>query len=512
MMETASTSIEPAPKFFAASPRATLIAVILIFIAGLGVRLYQLGDPPLEFNPARQLRSMFIARGMYYETMPNAPQWQRDLAISQEHTQGLIEPPIMERLSSWGYRLVGSVDLRIPRILGIIFWSLGGLGLFFLTRSLTDSNGAVITLAFYMTLSITVMASRAFMPEPLLIASIIWAWWAMLRWIRSPSWKNAVLAGVLSGFAIFVKSTAVFFIAGAWIGLLLGGLGLKKTVTSGKVWLAAGLTVLPYALYHIYAVYITRQMAGQFDLRFFPEMWSEPRNYFAWLNIIQSFIGKIWLLLAVVGFFLLKNNYARGLFLGGLVSYGLYGMAFMYYTVTHDYYVLPLVPMVAVGLGSVAAVLLSRLTLKRPWNALVLAGLMIVPMMLSLWDANTQMRARDFYADVKLAEEAGALFKPGDKVVSLAPYSSGTLWYWGWVNSTNWLSSADFALRARAGQTYDIKALFNETTNGMDYFFVMNFDELNAQPELKDILNTDYKVVVQTPDYILYDLHQRLTP
>jgi len=168
--------------------------------------------------------------------------------------------------------------------------------------------------------------------------------------------------------------------------------------------------------------------------------------------------------------------------------------------------------MVAVGVGSAAAALLSRLSLKHPWGALVTGGLVIVPMMLGLWIASTQIRARDFAADVKLAEQAGALFQPGDKVVSIAPYSSGTLQYWGWLNTTNWFSSADFALRKQAGLSYDIKELFDETVSGMDYFFVMNFDELDAQPELKAILNNGYKVVGQTSDYILYDLHQPLTP
>jgi len=137
---------------------------------------------------------------------------------------------------------------------------------------------------------------------------------------------------------------------------------------------------------------------------------------------------------------------------------------------------------------------------------------MLVPLVLNLWDANTQMRARNFQADVALAEEAGALFEPGDKVVTIAPYYSGTLRYWGWLNTSVWMSSADFALRARAGQNYDIKALFDETTAGMDYFFVMNFDELDAQPEVKAFLQDGFTVVKQTSDYLLYDLHQPLTP
>jgi hypothetical protein len=143
---------------------------------------------------------------------------------------------------------------------------------------------------------------------------------------------------------------------------------------------------------------------------------------------------------------------------------------------------------------------------------LAFAGLVLVPMVLNLWDANVAMRQRDFQADVALAEEAGALFKPDDQVVTIAPYYSGTLQYWGWLNTNIWMSTADFALRARAGQSYDIKVLFNESTAGMDYFFVMNFDELDAQPELKAILQDGFKVVKQTSDYILYDLHQPLTP
>jgi len=512
MTENTTNSSDAGAKFFARSPKATLIAVLLIFIAGIGVRLFQLSDPPLEFHAARQLRSMFIARGMFYQSRPDLPQWQHDIAISQERAQGLIEPQLMERLSAWGYQLVGNADLRIPRLLAIFFWSLGGLGLFLLTRDLTDANGGIVALAFFMALSYPVMASRSFMPEPLLICAILWAWWGMLRWRQNQTWKRAIVAGLLAGFAIYVKSTAVFFIAGAWIGLLLGGMGLRKTLTSRQVWVMALFTILPYALYSVYGFVLTRQMAGQFSLRFFPEMWSVPRNYFSWLSMIDSTIGKVWLLLAVAGFLLLKDGFARGLFLGGLVGYGLYGMAFMYYTLTHDYYVLPLVPMVAVGVGSASAIVLSRLPLKHTWGALVTGGLVIVPMMLGLWIASTQIRARDFAADVKLAEQAGALFQPGDKVVSIAPYSSGTLQYWGWLNTTNWFSSADFALRKQAGLSYDIKELFDETVSGMDYFFVMNFDELDAQPELKAILNNGYKVVGQTSDYILYDLHQPLTP
>jgi transcriptional regulator of NAD metabolism len=40
---------------------------------------------------------------------------------------------------------------------------------------------------------------------------------------------------------------------------------------------------------------------------------------------------------------------------------------------------------------------------------------------------------------------------------------------------------------------------------------VINFDELNNQPELKNLLEEGYTVAARTNDYILYDLRQPLS-
>ena len=63
------------------------LALLVIFIAALGIRLYDLTDLPLDFHPTRQLFSALKARGMYYETLPNAPAEQREL----KHRVGRIE-------------------------------------------------------------------------------------------------------------------------------------------------------------------------------------------------------------------------------------------------------------------------------------------------------------------------------------------------------------------------------------------------------------------------------------
>lgn len=41
------------------------LLILAIFAAGIGIRLYDLTDPPLDFHPARQIHSALMARGIY---------------------------------------------------------------------------------------------------------------------------------------------------------------------------------------------------------------------------------------------------------------------------------------------------------------------------------------------------------------------------------------------------------------------------------------------------------------
>jgi hypothetical protein len=116
-------------------------------------------------------------------------------AVHQWKSEGQIEPPIMERLSAWGYRLAGTDDLRIPRFLAIFFWTAGGIGLFLLLRDVVGAKGGVIGLAYYMVLPFPLYASRSFQPEPLMTAAIIFSWWAIVRWAQKKTWIQCRCSG-----------------------------------------------------------------------------------------------------------------------------------------------------------------------------------------------------------------------------------------------------------------------------------------------------------------------------
>ncbi|HMN62782.1 MAG TPA: hypothetical protein PJ988_20615, partial [Anaerolinea sp.] len=106
----------------------------LLVLLGLAVRLYDLTDPPLDFHPTRQLHSLIMARGMYYQDAPGIPGWQRERAVQQWRAEGVIEPPILENLAALVYRLAGREVPETGRVFSILFWTIGGLGMYALGR------------------------------------------------------------------------------------------------------------------------------------------------------------------------------------------------------------------------------------------------------------------------------------------------------------------------------------------------------------------------------------------
>ena len=86
-------------------------AIFLLLMSGLGIRLCDLTDLPLDFNPTRQLFSAVKARGMYYQFASGVPDWQRQMAIEQWKAKADVEPPVIETMVAGMYLLFGLAEI-----------------------------------------------------------------------------------------------------------------------------------------------------------------------------------------------------------------------------------------------------------------------------------------------------------------------------------------------------------------------------------------------------------------
>jgi 4-amino-4-deoxy-L-arabinose transferase-like glycosyltransferase len=486
------------------------IVLILLVVIALTIRLYDLDDLPFDFHSTRQMHSAMIARGMYYETRTDLPDWQREMSVRQWKAEGLIEPPVMERITALGYSLIGTDDLRVPRVLSIFFWLLGAMPLYWLARGLIDRNAAVFAIAFYLILPYGAMASRAFQPDPLMVSSIIWAVWAAWRWSTQPGWKWAIIAGLLAGFSIFIKSVAGFFIAGALAGLLLSTWGFKSVLKNPAFWIAVLLAGLPFTIFTFYGLMVSGEMVGQFSLRFFPNLWIDPIWYLRWNGEISSVVGFEWFLASLLGVYLMRSSAGRWMLFGLFAGYVIYSFTLPSHAMTHDYYQEPLIPLVAIGAGAVLSTVVSKMDGPRWMLGVVILGVMTFWVGIKAWDVRVTLKRNDYRGEPQLWQELGEKLGHDSTVLAITQDYGYRLGYWGWLTPTNWMNSGDFNVRELAGQEFDREKLFQEQVEGKDYFLVTSFGEFDSQADIKDMLYASFPILEETGDYIIFDLQHPL--
>jgi 4-amino-4-deoxy-L-arabinose transferase-like glycosyltransferase len=219
-----------------------------------------------------------------------------------------------------------------------------------------------------------------------MVAMIAWSLWALYRWETRRTWKSTILAGVLMGLTIFVKSVAVFPLLGAAAGLVISRASWKRIFTDKQTWAVIGITIVPTVIYYIYGI-ATTNLGNQFGLRFFPSYWKDPTFYGRWLFMAAGFSGFAAMFAALVGILLYPTNRQRFIAIGLWVGYIVYGFTFPYHFITHDYYHLPIIIVVAYGLIPVADFLVRQVTQEkgRLWQAAFISILLFGVVMQIDW-------------------------------------------------------------------------------------------------------------------------------
>ena len=495
--------------WFFGSRISLTIALMVIFIAALGIRLYDLTDLPLDFHPTRQLFSAFKARGMYYASLPESadvPAWKREVAMRQWEASPIIEPPVMEYLVAATYHLTGE-QLWIGRIYASLFWLIGGWFLFLLAREISSTDGAVVALLFYLFLPYGIIASRSFQPDPLMVALVIAGAWGTYKWRIEGTWKWAIAAGLLNGAAIFIKNVAVFPLLGVSLALVLER-GLVVSLKDRKTWTVAILSALPTALFVIYGTFIAGFLTQQFSFRFFPDLWKDPGFYLRWKGQLDGITGFGAVVLALLGIFIAKRRSINALLLGLWCGYFVYGMTFSYHITTHDYYNLPVIPIVALSMTPLIALVADQLVQKGAsvFVRVVLAMGIVLVTGTHIWYARVDLAQENYRSETDFWWNLGEVLGHVNPAIGLTPDYGYRLAFWGWQDISSWYYSEDLTLRELAGKEVNLEERFEDQIQDKCYFVVTQFSRFNDQREAQKILIENYPIYAQTRDYLVFQL------
>jgi hypothetical protein len=500
------------PRFLDKRRNRVILVALAFLVGGFGLRMLDLSDPPLDFHPSRQLYSYTIARGLYYQMAPNADPELRERAIVAGEQTDRYEPRIQEGIVALLYRVTGGERFWIARIFTALVWIAGGWILFLLASRLTTPVGGLFTLGYFLFLPFAVQASRSFQPDGLMTFGVIATAFSLFKWSEDERWSWSLVSGGLGGLTVLVKAQGIFTVTSMAILTVVMTKGILRALRDPKVWAMAGLMALIPAAYYLGPqVSGSGAYFGSFTIAM-SRLLKDPGFYVRWANFIHDFMDMGVIVLALLGSLLFSKG-GRPISFGLWIGYGLLGLFFPWQIGTHDYYSLSLVPTIAFGLAPIGAWLEESIR-RQGWIIrigfiLICVGAMAYP----AWTARSGLLGKDYRNEWRAWEIMGEELPAGVNIIALTHDYGWRLQYWGYTPVKLWPYVADDALHiARGGNlAADIRPIFEDLTAGEDYFLVTHYGELDAQPQLKDILYEEYPIVQRGDGYILFDLHQHLS-
>jgi hypothetical protein len=481
-----------------------------LFAFGLGIRLYDLTDLPLDFHPTRQLGSAVIARGMYYQHLDTISDEMRNIAVNLWKAREVYEPRILERIVATTYHILGGEYLWVSRIYTSLFWLIGGVALYLLARDMSTTDGAIIAVAYYLFLPFGVFASRSFQPDPIMVSLIILSFLALHYWCKQPTWRRTLIAGVICGVAILVKAVAVFPICGALLGLVLGMRGLRGAISDRKIWIIAGLTLLPAIIYNLFLIPERSVGLFRFFVLSFSELLLDPAFYVRWANLISLHFGFYIIILSLWGVLMFRADSERGMMVGSWVGYVLYGLSLPYQIMTHDYYHLMLVPILGLCLAPPLAAVFHHLSSRRVvWRAAAV-GVLLVAVFYKLWAVRVDLARRSYRNKAREWEIIREAIPRDGEVIALTEAYGYQLEYFAMIKVPLWPRQGDINAIGMRGDEFDLEQEFAKRTRDYDYFLVTDSHDFEKQDELQEILYDRYSIYSEGDEYVIFNLGQKL--
>jgi hypothetical protein len=229
--------------------------------------------------------------------------------------------------------------------------------------------------------------------------------------------------------------------------------------------------------------------------------------WFGWLDILKLIFGFPIIVAALLGIFLLRDVVSKAMVFGLWAGYVVYGLITTRHIATHDYYSVPLIPIVALSLAPLAGVIVANLNEKLTNRAYRVAalGLILLALALNIYATRTNIVrniGEDFAAN---AEEIGELVDHSTNIVYLSDYHGLPLKYHAEVVGAPWTSPPALGVTNEDADLSDEARLNRLLEQRSPEYFVIT-DMQAYTPELRDLLTSRFTLLAETSNYVIFDL------
>lgn len=455
----------------------------LLIILGFVVRLYKIDNPIADWHSWRQADTSAVTRNWMKSGLDIFTPRYDDLSdvtgLGLYNPQGyrFVEFPLF---NIFHYLLATAFPFKPlefwGRMTAILSSLISAVLLYKLVGRHLPAPCALLACFFFLFMPYNIYFSRVILPDPLMVTLWLGSLLSFDIWLSSPKNKaQLIFSLVLASLAILVKPTAGFFL----LPILWQARGFIK---NKFLYLCIFITTVPFLLWRTYINMHPEGIPYSFwllngnGIRFRPA-------FFRWLfeeRLSLMFLGSwgLWPFLTGV---LAAGSYFIVWAIGAL----LYISVFATGNIQHDYYQIPVIPIVAIFLA-IGATKLWRLGLA---NKILLLVCLTFMFGFSWYNIKGNFNVNRW--EIVEAGQAIDRIVPKDAIV-VAPYGNDT----AFLYQTNRHGFASVSL--------PIKDLIDR--HNATYFVSVNFDEIT------NTIMKKYTIVTQTPKYVIVKLIEPIRP
>lgn len=487
-------------------PKLLLFIVISLFLVAAGVRLYRLQAPGLL--PERDYGSAILARELFYRQSDTAQSWQRQVSSAARQNVPVLEPPITETVVSYLYRVVGSEQIWMARVLTSLFWLIGGIFLYKIAKMLFSTDAAVVATAFYLLAPLSVLLSRSFQPDALMMLLYLISLYAILVYFEQPSHFRLIIAGAVTGLTLLNRPIVLFVLYAGFVALTLAEHRSWKGVFRRSALIFFALSLLPSFLYYGYGFFFADYTDRQAMMSFQPYLFLRKEYWTGWLTLGLQAVGITALVAALMGMTMLPQGRPRAFLTGLWFGYLLFGVIFTYHIHTHGYYHAQLIPIVALSSGPLVDAVGDRLGRTADSRYLVpaLTGIVLLATILSFRQVRSSL-GNQLFEDVETAKEIGELVNHSSQVVYIARNYGVPLQYYGELSGTNLPRkiATGRLYQSLTGPELSVGDRLNAIDFSPEYFVITDFSQFKRYyADFEAYLNRNCSLLAESDKFLIY--------
>ena len=485
----------------------TLAVALALALLAVAVRVPGIGEPPFEFHPTRQYRSLILSRSFALAEDDASPAANAARHAAQQ-TRAL-EPPLVELLAAAAYRLVGGERIWVGRFLSVVSWVAASFFVLSLGRRFGGDFGGISAMAVFLFTPFAVVASRSFQPDPTMVGLAVLSLWWTWRYAEKPSRAGLIAAGLSAGIAALLKPTAWLFTIIPFVALALfePGQPIRRRVSVASIYTAIAVAVP--LLYYVPALFLGSSLADQAQDTFSLLPLATGTFWRGWVALLERLPGFVILVAGLIGLVMTPPGRTRRFLVALWCGYPILGLLFSYHIHTHDYYGLPILIAVSLSIsvlaGSIEAI--ARRAWPERTGTLLLTGILALSVLLAAGSVIARVTAIGGLPIVDEWRRAGEVVNHSTRTVFLARWYGEPLQYHGELSGILWPSSDDMSFAAREGVPPDTAEhrLQQYIADGAEYFVVTDLDDLEEQPDLARML-ARFPLVTASEDLLVFDL------